>query len=278
MHVRPLSQIRKSFPASGITVGCRTPKSSAAQSVIALAYVALAESVGAQLAPEDDDSRLSWGIEAGWSSGYAWRGLMISDAPVTEAATWLYASGFTLVAWQNAARSDTSDGTRPEVSDLFVAYEHEWRKLTIEPSLETFHYRDPLTDEASRSAEAAVRLSYAAGPVQVFGSHAVDISAYDGASYSELGLAHDRSFNDRAHFEIALRTGLGSSKFNEVNVGIPKRAVNFVGIDASLTYYVTARFYLRPHLELSKVVDEEIQVEVSDVSPATFGLAMGMEF
>jgi hypothetical protein len=78
--------------------------------------------------------------------------------------------------------------------------------------------------------------------------------------------------------EIALRTGLASAKFNEVNVGVSKRAVNFVGVDASLTYYVTPRFYVRPHLELSNIVDEEIQAEVSDPNPVTCGLALGVEF
>jgi hypothetical protein len=237
----------------------------------------LAENVGAQGPPEEKPP-MTWGIEAGRSSDYAWRGLTISDGPVAEAAAWLHVSGFTFIGWQNLARSDTSDGTRPEVSDLYVAYEHEWRGLTIEPSLEAFRYRDLKSGETSRSTEAAVTLSYAAGPLRVFGFHGVDISAYDGASYTEVGLAHERWLKDRAYFEIALRAALASAQFNEVNVGIPKRAVNFVGIDGSLTYYVTPRFYVRPHLELGRIVDEEIRSEVSDPHPVTFGLTVGGEF
>jgi len=225
-----------------------------------------------------EDRGIEWGVEGGLSSGHAWRGITISDAPVTEPAAWLYASGFTVIAWQSLARSDTNDGTRPRVTDLFVAYEHDWRRLRIEPSLETFRYRDPLNGETARSTEAALKLSYNAGPLLVFASYGVDISAHDGASYVETGIAHERRLRDKAYFEIALRSGLASAKFNEANVGLPKRAVNFIGIDASLTYYVRPRFYLRPHVELSSVVDEDVRAMVSDPHPLTFGIALGAEF
>ncbi|HJR71243.1 MAG TPA: hypothetical protein VKA43_14465 [Gammaproteobacteria bacterium] len=225
-----------------------------------------------------EDRGIEWGIEGGLSSGYAWRGITISDAPVTERAAWVYASGFSVVAWQSLARSDTSDHTRPRVTNLFVAYEHEWRKLRIEPSLETFRYRDSLNDDTSRSTEAALKVSYTAGPLLVFALYGVDISAHDGASYVEAGIAHERWFQDKAYFEIALRSGFASAKFNEANIGIAKRAVNFVGVDGSLTYYVRPHFYIRPHLELSDVVDDEVRAMVSDPHPLTLGIAVGVEF
>ena len=240
---------------------------------------ALAEDIGARgQRTSGEDRGIDWGVEGGLSSGYAWRGLTISDAPIIEPAAWVDVSGFTFVVWQGLARRDTSDGTRPRITDLLVTYEHDWRRLKIEPSLETLRYRDPLSGEASRSTEAALKLSYTAGPLRVFVFYGVDVSAHAGASYAEAGIAHDRWLKDKAYFEIVLSSGLASAKFNEANLEIPKRAVNFVGIESSLTYYVKPHFYIRPHLELGNVVDGKMRAVVSDPHPVTGGIALGVEF
>ena len=47
--------------------------------------VALAEDISAsgERTPGEDGT-IDWGVESGLSSGYAWRGLVISDAPVAR--------------------------------------------------------------------------------------------------------------------------------------------------------------------------------------------------
>ena len=60
--------------------------------VLPFASAALAEQVAASSERVTVENReMGWGAEGGASSGYVWRGLVISDAPVTEASAWIYA-------------------------------------------------------------------------------------------------------------------------------------------------------------------------------------------
>ena len=83
-------------------------------------------------APEQ--SKFAWGVENDFRSSHVWRGMVISDQPVLQQEAWISVSGFTFGAWSNLTLRDTTERTRPRITELSVEYERDWRKLRIEPT------------------------------------------------------------------------------------------------------------------------------------------------
>src|SRR5262245_28023334 len=73
-----------------------------------------------------------------------------------------------------------------------------------------------------------------------------------------------------------LKLGWGSAKFNETNIGVPKRALNLIGAEVSLTYAPNHRFYLRPHFEFTHISDGRLRRHLVSPSVGNFGLALGI--
>ena len=224
-----------------------------------------------------EQRRIKWGVENDFSSGHVWRGLVVSDQPVVQPDAWISVSGFTFEVWGNLTLSNTSEGTRPRVTELTLTYERDWKKLTIEPALETSFYRDPLAVEASTSTEASLKLSYPVGPVRVFTMHSFDVLA-KGAYFGETGIACERQISKRASFEAALHAGWASSKFNDAYVGVSKPAFNFIGVEGSFHYYVRPHLYFEPHFGFSTITDGRLRGALLKPTFFTFGLATGVNF
>jgi hypothetical protein len=225
-----------------------------------------------------EQRRIKWGFENNFKSGHVWRGLVVSDQPVVQPAAWISASGFTFEVWSNLTLSNTSEDTRPRVTDLLLTYERDWKKLTIEPALQTSFYRDPLAVEASTTMEASLKLSYPVGPLRVFTVHSFDVLFYKGAYFGEAGVTYERKLSERASFEAALRTGWASAKFNDAEIGVSKPAFNFVGVEGAYTYYIRPHVYLQPHFGFSTITDRQLRGALLKPTFFTLGLAMGMDF
>lgn len=223
-------------------------------------------------------SRITYGTESDFSSGYAWRGLVISDRPVASPSVWISAAGFTFIASNILSLGDTSEGTRPRVTDLTLTYEREWKKLKIEPSLEMYWYRDPLNIAASKSMEASFKFSYPVGPIRLFTAHSFDVWTQRGAYFGEGGIEYNRRFSKKSKLESSLHAGWASSTFNDAYAGVSKPAFNVVALECSLTHYLTKYFYLSPHFEFSTIVDHDLHASLSRPNFFTFGLAIGVEF
>jgi len=204
----------------------------------------------------------SYGAEMDFSSGYTWRGLAISDRPVASPAAWISTAGFTFIA----------------SNILTLTYEREWNKLKIEPTLETYWYRDPLSIAASKSTEASLKISYPVGPLRVFTAHSVDVWKQKGAYFGEGGIEYNRQFSKKNKLETSLSFGWASSSFNNAYADVNKAAFNVVGLECSFTHYFKKHFYLNPHFEFSSIADHELRASLSHPNLFTFGMAIGVEF
>src|SRR5262249_25578716 len=130
--------------------------------------------------------------------------------------------------------------------------------------------------ESRNTMEGSLKLSYPAGPLRVFTTHAFDVLAYRGSYFGEAGLEYKRPVTERAEFTISVRSGWASAKFNDVYIGVDKSAFNFVGVEGSLTYYLGRRLYFRPHIEFSSITDRRLRGQLAPGNIVNFGLAFGL--
>jgi hypothetical protein len=221
---------------------------------------------------------ISYGAEIDFRSGYADRGLVISDRPVVQPVTWVSGSVGTLSVWSNVTLAETTDGSRPRILEMELTRAHEWRNLTIGPAIKMFSYRDALSIHSTRSIEGWLYLSYHAGPFRLFTNHSVDVLAYKSAYFGEAGIAFDRRVSSRVEVGGSFNTGWASSTFNDAYVGIDKSAFNLIKAEGRLTAYVKPHLYVGPHFQFSKIVDRAVRAELAQPTLFFVGLATGVEF
>ena len=226
----------------------------------------------------EDRHAFAWGAETDCNSSYVWRGIVLSDKPVAQPSVWASRAGFTFVVWSNFALNKASEMAHFHLADLTLTYSRDWKKVTIEPTLETYLGRSTSVVPDSSTLEGSLKLSYPAGPFRLFTSHAFDLLAYRGSYFGEAGLGYETAVTKRIALASSLRSGWASSKFNDVYIGLRKPAFNFVGAEGSLTYYVNRSLYFQPHFELSKIADRRLREYLPRPSVFNFGLAMGVEF
>ena len=220
-----------------------------------------------------------YGSEVDFNSRYVWRGIAYSEGPVMQPSVWVTASGFTFSIWNNFVLTDEAnqgDFHHLNEVDLSLSYSRERGKLAIEPSLQFYQY--PKQEDSPSTGEASLLLSYPVGSITVFSSHTFDIVRYGGSYFGDAGLSYEHEFHSKLSMETSLSLGLGSSKFNEVYLGLPKSAFNVTSGALSFTYYPINFLYLRPHIELSVIVDGDLRNQVDDPTIVNVGLAVGMEF
>ncbi|HEY9436871.1 MAG TPA: hypothetical protein VI260_35895 [Blastocatellia bacterium] len=223
----------------------------------------------------DKESTFTYGAEMDFNSRYVWRGLLLDDGPVGQPSAWVSAFGFTLTAWSNVAMTNTSGGSGLLSGGLTMAYNRDWEKLKIEAAIEAYTGQQAPDIEAQNTMESSLKLSYPAGPLRIFTTHAFDVLAYRGSYFGEAGLEYAKQITKSTEFTISVRSGWASAKFNDVYIGVNKSAFNFVGVEGSLTYYLGRRMYFRPHVEFSSITDRILREQLAPANIVSFGLAFG---
>jgi len=215
-------------------------------------------------------------MDIDFSSGYVWRGMLLDDGPVALPSAWISAFGFTLTAWSNVALTSRSGGAGLKTGGLLLTYDRDWEKLRMEVALDANLGRQPSDIEARNTMEGSLMLSYPAGPLRIFTTHAFDVLAYRGSYFGEAGLEFERQVTKNTVFTTSIRSGWASAKFNDVYIGVNKSAFNYVGVEGSLTYNLGRRMYFQPHIEFSSITDRGLREQWSPANIVNFGLAFGL--
>jgi len=226
------------------------------------------------------DRSLSFGGELDANSRYVWRGLPQSRGPAAQPSVWVSFTDFTFTPWANFVLGSEENRWKFNEVDLSVAYSKEWIGLSFEPSFAYYVY--PNQPDVPATGELSLGLSYQLGPVEFSTSHTVDLFEYRGAYFGDLGLEYSRDvLNDRAGFEAGGRVGVGSSRFNDAYIGEPRFALNTAGVTVGMPVSVFGCLRVRPHAELSTVIDRALRERLAaDGQPAavvSFGLSLEME-
>jgi hypothetical protein len=195
-----------------------------------------------------------------------------------QPSAWISRFGLTFSAWSNLPLTRTSESAHVNATSLTLTYLRDWKKLRVEPTIEIYPNRWHEGADGPNTMEGSLKVSYPVGPLRVFTSHAFDVLAYRGSYFGEAGLGYEGRVTKKAAVAVSIHSGWASSKFNDVYIGLDKRAFNFIGAEGSLTYYLKPHLYFRPHLEFSNIVDRRLREELSTPTVFSGGFAMGVEF
>jgi hypothetical protein len=218
----------------------------------------------------------AYGGELDFNSRYVWRGIALSDGPVMQPSVWVSAFDLTLEIWGNFVFNDEPNQGEFNEINLILYYSREWKDITIEPSVIVYVY--PNQEDAPATAEALLTLSYPIGPINVFTDQIFDFVEYGGSYFGDAGLYYQHEFKPELLLDFSTSLGWASAEFNKVNIGLSKKALNVLGGGLSLTYYPKEFLYIRPHAELSSILDGDLRDELDDPTILNVGLAIGMEF
>jgi hypothetical protein len=221
---------------------------------------------------------ISYGLEIAFSSGHADRGFVLSDRPVVQPVLWLSGSGVEFSAWSSFTLGETTDGLSPQIVELELTREHEWRNLKVAPAIRMFLYHDALSSYSTRSIEGWLYLSYDAGPFRLFTNHSVDVLTYRGAYFGEAGIESERRVSPRIELGGSVAAGWASSRFNDAYAGVVKSALDRISVEGWLTAHVTPHFYIGPHVEFSAIVDRAVRAELTRPTYFFVRLTTGAEF
>jgi len=221
-------------------------------------------------------SELSFGTELGGNLRYVWRGLALSDGPVLQPSAWVSLAGFTLTPWANFAFREGDAPTGFNELDFTLDYSRDISNLTVNPSFSVYLY--PNQADAPPTGELALALSYPVGPVSIFTDHSVDLIATPGAYFGDAGLSFETELIPNLTVGASAHAGWASARFNEANFEVNHAALNVAGADLALTWSPGGRFYLRPHVAFSSLLDAELRAATERPWNVTAGLAVGREF
>lgn len=220
---------------------------------------------------------VSFGFDADCNSRYVWRGIALSDGWVVQPDVWVSAGGATVSVWTSMPLQGDDRYYLSDV-DATASYGLELWSLGIEPSVAVYMY--PAGDPTS--VEAAVALAYPLGPFSITSNHSVEVLSSPGAYFGDIGVEYSRDIIcDRVALEANGWTGVGSSRFNEANIGVSRFALNAagVGVGVPVSWGILT---IRPHAEFSTIIDGVLRDRLAaDGVPATnlsVGVSLGMEF
>jgi len=237
----------------------------------------------AALATEDDEPArvenppaISFAFETDFASRYVWRGFALSDGPVMQPEASVSAYGLTATVWSNFVLNDEPGQGRFNEVDPSLDYRGRWGKLEFEPSFEFYLY--PNQTNAPSTAELSLWLGYPVGPVTLFTDHVFDVKEFAGAYYGVFGVDYERELVKKLTLETSGSLGWASGKFNGAYGGDADAALNVFLWDLQAVYFPIPWFYLRPHMQVSVLLDSGLRRAAADPAIVSGGLALGVSF
>ena len=161
--------------------------------------------------------------------------------------------------------------------DLISYYELVWNNFTLEPGFEAFLYPD---DDEPSTLELTIGLSYSIlDQFSIFTKHYFDVAEYQGSYFGTVGVGFERELESLPFYvESSLKLAWGNSDFNEVNLEVSESALNVIIADLSVYYYPLDHLYIRPHIQFSALLDDDLRDAVDNPTIVSGGIAVGVEF
>jgi len=233
-------------------------------------------SARAEEADEDEGgSPVTYALEADFVTQYLWHGLASTKGAAMQPWASVSAFGATAWVWTNLVLDrEDYQGQITEV-DVGASYEYGFDYVAIAGSLQAWTYPD--IPDSPPTGQAEVTVSAPFGPFSAYTTQAVDIGSYAGAWYGELGLTFDYEVESGPSIAAAAYTGWASDKFNDTYIGVAQTAWNLVGARLSLSYYFWDWLYLRPHADVTYLLDADLRAAVDEPFLVVGGIALGTE-
>jgi hypothetical protein len=240
--------------------------------------IAVPEAV-AEEAPAKEEAGTSYSAEIDVNGRYVSYGIPLTAGLAVQPSLSITRRSYTLGLWGNinASRRGGASALARQWDELEVSLfkSIERGSSTIEPGAILYLFPNA---SSPATGELALRLSRRWGKLRAFSNHVLDVARYSGAYFGELGLSREHAFSPRAEAEARASLGFASRRFNEVNIGPRKSALNVLALDLSFTYALSDRSYLRPHLSFTRILDGELKQALEDPDILNLGVAVGTAF
>ncbi|UCH78320.1 MAG: hypothetical protein JSU81_11470 [Candidatus Coatesbacteria bacterium] len=234
---------------------------------------------------------VSCGAEADVVSDYVWRAMVFSPGFVLEPYAYVSAFGVTPAVWANVQLQDEHN-TLDEI-DFLISYNRSFASLYVEAGyvyyyLPEYKYEEPeggenpqvVTTDPTDTQDLFVVLDYAVLPVlNVYSDHYVTVAGNAGGYYFDAGVGLGHAVEDYLGLEAYCEAGVGSSNFNDYNMGEHKTALNLIETGAAATFAFGGGMYLRPHLSYTTLVDGDLREAAGEGNESFWfgGAAIGIE-
>lgn len=225
-----------------------------------------------------NENKFSWGIENDLSSRNFYQGMIISKAEVTQPSIWISYHDFTFTEWSNVLLS-RKDGRGVDETELILDYEHEFKNLTLAPTLTLYYFPKESSDRIT--SDINLKIAYKIGVFSLFTNNLIDFATFAGAYYGELGGLLSFDFSKKFNTEVKATISWASPYYNEVNWKLePKNgwALNSFSAEIFSTYYIFDFLYLKPHIGAVTVINKRLKKAAYSESTAFGGLLFGLEF
>jgi hypothetical protein len=220
-------------------------------------------------------NEISFSFEADVSNRYVYRGLVYGNNIISQPAVSFGFGNFTAGVSGNFDMPHKKKSLRLNEIDLFVSYGVELNSFTLNNYGWMYIYTG--TDPYPATAEYVFEAAYSTANFQFYSDLTVDIAEYPGAFIVSHGAAYSYTISKKLAFDILLSFAWSGSKYNEVNTGFDKSALNYSTIDMSLTWYAHENVYLQPHFQYNRLIDSRLR-EYIDKESSFFGILTGYTF
>ncbi len=222
-------------------------------------------------------SQLSGGMELDFNSRYTWRGMVYSSGPVLQPDVWISWNNFTLSGWNNADLTHEPQQATFNSASGSLDYSFALGKFQINPMVEYWADRQVRGVVDKPTGEVSVNISHPLGPLIIYLLQAVDVFQYRGAWYGETGAS--RQFHwKRLTPETSISLGAANRNYLQTYAGVPKAAFVEAGPKVEVKVQLSRHYYLRPHVEWTYLLNNQVRRMVQPASLWSIGGALGVTF
>lgn len=189
-------------------------------------------------------------------SRYYYKGVALSSGPVLQPGFSLSAGNLTAGVWGSLGRNDGRPFTLCE-TDIYASYEFSLSSITFNNKLAAYLY--PEAEGYPDTGEYILLCSVSNQGITAFSEVSIDLIAYRGAFVVTHGAAYSRSLFPGAELESTLSVSWAGSRYNGVNYGVEKTAMNCAQADLGLIYSMQGGVYLNPHFHYFFTIDKELR-------------------
>ncbi len=241
-----------------------------------LAIAALALSFTQSAVASNDSRPVSIGTDLDFASRYVWRGIYYSKGAVLQPTVWVSKWGFTASAWGNMPiENETDQGKLNEVNPT-LTYELDLLGLTIRPGF--IYYLYPTQSSVPQTGELTLHLDYKLGPFSVFSNNYVDIDAFKGAYYGDVGAGFDFGFAAIFELQTSVSTAFATDKFNKEYYLSSVTALDNVAFNVGLNCQPFDFLFVRPHLQYYIITNPELRKARNEPNVFNVGVTVGVEY
>jgi hypothetical protein len=218
---------------------------------------------------------LQFGINAGFSNKYMWRGMCYNQGLVFQPEANISYKNFSLSSWSNLTIWDIDSKIANEV-DFILTYSNSFFNFDFESSLNYYYFiKQPGVEN---TAEYYLGLGLPIGDFTLFTGLNIDLLSNPGGAYCELGIAYKKELTEKWIVSGSLQTGLANSKFNNNYLGLNKSAFNLATANAYLTYSPLKEFYIDAHFQQNFTLDKVLTETLLKSNSNYFEIIFRKEF